>query len=373
MEKNVCSFHFGDKSIKGFIKKNGAIGDCDYCKRRSVKIIELSGLGPFIENGLKLIYDYAVDWLGYDSREGGYQGETFETDELIKDYVEFDEYSDELVDDLCYEVSDQTWCYNDPYGETESERLMFDWTAFKQFVIHKARYTFFFLQRESYRSFAESYKINVAGILDEIAKLLTRYKLIHTIKQNTHLYRCRQHGKEIIAEAGDICSPPDDKAIYSNRMSPAGISMFYTAFNSSIAMAETLDPEDKTRPNYSIAEFVTNEDLLMVDFTELPRIPSIFKESKKEHYFPLVFLKQFIGDLTKPIFKDGHEHIEYVPTQVITEYIRFMFSKQHKKQIEGIIFPSSKNIRDKSCVLFLDHQQSLEKLSLVQLKRHKID
>jgi hypothetical protein len=62
-------------------------------------------------------------------------------------YLEVD--TDQLLWDIDYAMPDYAWCYYDPYGDTEAEMLLFDWKAFKEFVLHKARYTFFFLQRET--------------------------------------------------------------------------------------------------------------------------------------------------------------------------------------------------------------------------------
>ena len=37
-------------------------------------------------------------------------------------------------------------------------------------------------------------------------------------------------------------------------------------------------------------------------------------------------MKDFIADFQKPVAHDGKEHFEYVPTQVVTEYLRSAFS-----------------------------------------------
>jgi hypothetical protein len=193
------------------------------------------------------------------------------------------------------------------------------------------------------------------------------------VPADTILYRCRQHdGKTKVSEAEDICSPKEEYALYPNRMSPAGIPMFYCAFKSETAKAETIDKDDKLRPFFTMAEFKVNEQLLIVDFTKLPPVPSIFDERGRRHYFRLAFLKQFVEDLSKPISRDGREHMEYIPTQVVTEYIRFLYSKTYKQRVDGIIFPSSKHKDYSSCVLFFDHEESLEALSLLRLTKIRI-
>jgi hypothetical protein len=47
--------------------------------------------------------------------------------------------------------------------------------------------------------------------------------------------------------------------------------------------------------------------------------PSLFDEQRRHLRAGLSFLHDFAADLAKPIEKDGREHIEYVPTQIVTE------------------------------------------------------
>ena len=75
----------------------------------------------------------------------------------------------------------------------------------------------------------------------------------------------------------------------------------------------------------------------------------------KKHYAK-IFLKNFIQDLTKDISRNGQEHIEYIPTQIVTEYFRFQFNKRRKNtDIRGFIYSSSKVEDKKACVLFYDN------------------
>lgn len=367
--KNVCSNHFEDRSIRDFIRKVGKVTPCNYCKRKFAIAADLDDVASFLEKGFSAFYDESANWLPYISSEGGYQGQTFTTGDLLREHVEFQEYSDKLFTDLNFQISDYAWCYDDPFGDTISERMLFDWKAFKTFVLHKSRYTFFLLKRDSFYN----YEIDVAEILSEIGELINKYHLVHTINPGTILHRCRQHDASVfLLNAEDISSPPNDAATLSNRMSPAGISMFYGSFDEETAIRETIVTSDNTRPFYTIGKITPNRELLIVDFNKLPPIPSIFDERKRKNYYPLLFLHQFVGDLSKPISRDGREHIEYVPTQIVTEYIRYKFSKTSRKNIDGIIFPSSRNPGHASCVLFLDHEESLKALNVRQLEKRKV-
>lgn len=79
-----------------------------------------------------------------------------------------------------------------------------------------------------------------------------------------------------------------------------------------------------------------------------------------------------VRDFTKDVKKDGKEHIEYVPTQVVTEFFRYSFNKNRKYKIDGIIYPSSKNNKNEALVFFWDNEESEKLLNLKSLKKEKI-
>ena len=76
-----------------------------------------------------------------------------------------------------------------------------------------------------------------------------------------------------------------------------------------------------------------------------------------QYYLEYKFLKQFHSEITKPITQNAG--IEYVPTQIFTEYIRFM----NDKHIDGIIYKSSLTGK-KNIVLFYDNNTTADILEL---------
>jgi len=132
---------------------------------------------------------------------------------------------------------------------------------------------------------------------------------------------------------------------------------------------------------FTTVTFNTKRELNVVDLSIVPLTPSPFDARKHYDRFRLIFIKNFIKDLTAPIHRDGRVHIEYVPTQIITEYFRFPFSDKlsKDKRIDGIIYPSSRNGK-KACVLFFDNEESLKVLNMdtgslattkINKKKHK--
>ena len=64
---------------------------------------------------------------------------------------------------------------------------------------------------------------------------------------------------------------------------------------------------------------------------------------------PLRFLGGFAEGLAEPIKLDGRQHIEYVPTQILTEYVRYNH-RGHK--IRGLLYSSSRRPKGVNCALF---------------------
>jgi hypothetical protein len=134
-------------------------------------------------------------------------------------------------------------------------------------------------------------------------------------------------------------------------MSAAGISAFYGAFDRETAVLETasgmVEPAWATLGNFRVIR-----DLRLVEFTTVPTSPSIF-DSKFRGVRPgLRFLHDFLADFTAPVLKDGREHIDYVPTQVVAEYLRFIHRDNGGRPIDGILYKSARHEGAHACVLF---------------------
>lgn len=369
MCKNICSKHIKDYAIEGYIKEEGYIGTCYYCGDFiGRKVVDFEELIEFMEKGIGYHYEDAANSMGYDSSEGGYLGTTHDTYDLLRDVLEV-EIDNNVFDDVLSALPDNAWCAVDPYGDNDADILKYHWEGMKRVIKHKARYSFLSLSTSSY---GDRFEISVQEMLDSIGELISKYKMLKPLTSKYQLIRCRQHKDKIgVRDIHEVLSPPDDKVTFSNRMSPAGISMFYCAFSQSLAYKETIDTLNKSCNIHSIGGFEVADKMNVIDFSRLPKLPSEFDLKKRDDYYPILFLKGFIDDLTKPIIRDGKQHIEYIPTQVITEYIRYVYSKKNGTKIDGIIYPSAKSIvtqyplkkRENACVLFLNHEESKHRLN----------
>jgi RES domain len=98
-------------------------------------------------------------------------------------------------------------------------------------------------------------------------------------------------------------------------MSPAGISMFYGSDDKQTTLAEM----PALPKYYAIGTFETLGPLRVLDLTKV-KYPSIFDDDEKADYDWLLFMSHFLRDFSSPIKRDDDIHIDYVPTQVVTEY-----------------------------------------------------
>lgn len=209
----------------------------------------------------------------------------------------------------------------------------------------------------------------VAGsdnILEDLGAIL-RYTdgILHTITTGTTLYRTRSLDKEIDDSFGfnDITSAPD---VYAGqcRMSPAGVSMFYGAFDIETAVDESIKTANEKV--LAIGEFKTIRELPVVDLIALPKEVSIWMDK----WEAVSFLKSFHNDITRPLLNDANEAIEYIPSQIFTEYLRWMFTDKNGRNIDGLMYRSSKT-QKANVVLFCNNKNSREWLKLENLSTRK--
>ena len=75
----------------------------------------------------------------------------------------------------------------------------------------------------------------------------------------------------------------------------------------------------------------------------------------------------FHNEITKKIKPDDRIHTEYVPSQVFTEYLRYMFKLEGEVDVDGLIYKSSVN--DSKCiVVFCNQKESEDYLELVSVE-----
>ncbi len=355
----VCTECFDDEDLQAFIEKNQEEFDegCSFCHAtgEGVVVCRFKDLMEHVKSCIEAEYDLAVTWLSWDK---GWQGaEHWDTPDLLTERIGIglprDDPNGSLLYAMCSFLEYQEWCYRNPYGEQPLERLQFDWNEFTNISI---RHTRFFLS--SYQSSHEpmlSERSSPRGFLSAIGDTASRMELCTVLPKSTELYRVRfNDGQSPFTSPSDLGPPPAQGAFVSNRMSPPGIVMFYAAMDKETALQETR----KEAGEYCIGRFRTVRDLRVLDLTVIPTPAGFFAEipdSWAWNRHEAEFFREFVDDLTKPINRDERVHLDYVPTQIIVEYFRREFHREHDAApLQGVIYPSARNQGGVAIALFCD-------------------
>jgi len=342
---NCCEKCFDDEYITQFIIDSKYRGNCNYCGSKKVYVAETSDVGQFIREGINRAYEN-VDESGmyWDSEEKVYTEGEHVSELLIHTHCIF---SDEVLDkqeDLLNDLlsdSGPSWSdikdgdyddldgglallvLRDNYFGPDENKYEFSWNTFKYMVKHYARFF----------DFEEVF--NRAEILEPIWELFK--DMTKNLKTGTSLWRARiERNNEIPQQADKIreeLGPPPVSKAKNNRMSPAGISYIYLSDHEKTCIAEV-------KPNVGqgvwLGNFVTKRKLKLLDLTKIPAYApdNIFSHTyEHDKNWASSFMDSFANEISRPI-SEGVDYLNYVPTQVLTEYIR-------KKGYDGIKYKSS--------------------------------
>ena len=352
MTEYVCASCIGEFALKEYIEMNADESYCDFCDEShgNVHAIPIDGLIDYMRKCVSQEYDDPANWLPYESSEGGYQGVTFDAYDLILEELEIifpKDKNDALLQRIIKGFDHQEWCKDDPFGPTTLQVAQFSWDAFSRIVKHENRY--YFEAIKGGKNFSD--ELTPRELLAHILDYAKQTDLVKEINAGLILYRARAWDDGMpLKSPEDLGPPPTDKALQPNRMSPAGIPMFYGSEDSETAELETASQPDC----FSVGEFQTNRPVVLLDISNVPPLPSIFETDPESLPInprrAIQFLTHISEEISKPIIEDGRQLIEYVPTQVVTEFIR---SRQFDGEaIDGIKYDSAKNPGHSSYVLF---------------------
>ena len=200
-------------------------------------------------------------------------------DEVLND-VGWPTQNERVCDEIRGAYGDRAWVQKNFFGLREDEQLMYGWKDFVKAVKHKTRYLF--AVRRPLKKPITDESIPPHKMLDEIGEIVERVGLVTTMRGGTQWHRARIHdaAKKYMA-ASELGTVPQSKALYSNRMSPAGIPMFYGAADMATAIAETYTSQPGKKAVATVGVFETARDTEVLDLTTLPSMPSFFDESNR--------------------------------------------------------------------------------------------
>lgn len=371
LNKSICADCVLDSSLANLVATNLSSNSCSYCGEKNEE-------GDLIAAPYNVVMERIYDSIFQhyaDAQDVGMpwvEKEWLISETNISEIIwDFDpgwcgEFCEDLINSSDASLYLVEHVKNDWSVESSSSALSYGWSAFKNQVLYKTRYLFLSEPEDEFSSGRPDY-IPVSNMLNALGALCNAEKLITIIPAGTEFYRVRvntQEGEEF-KKFSNVGVAPKGIA-NAGRMNPAGISYFYLAYEQATAEKEVIT--DATE--WSIAKFKLLKDIQVIDFVDLPRIPSIFEPEKYDVRQNMLFLHSFVDELTLPVSKDGREHVEYVPTQIVSEYFRFRFQTENAQPILGLRYHSVKNPAGVNIAIFDSENASLQELfELVSIKR----
>jgi HEPN/RES N-terminal domain 1/RES domain len=348
-DESVCTVCVSEESLEAAIRLAETTDvACSFCGASPAGPIEAL-LAPFMA-GVRREFEHAADSVYWDGREGGYQAPTLDSWDLIDHYADIF-VGDGLLEVIRDAVLDETWVASDWAWSSRDEALTESWDTFCHIIKYETRYVIWRQRSETQNG--GSGAIPPARILDAVGDLVDLYPewLTAEIDPSVRLWRARPHdADEQVESASDLGTTPVAKS-RSNRMSPAGIPMFYGAFDARTAALEAVQGTDKAIS--STAAWVVSVPAKVLDLTNLQPIPSVFAPNGDERP-QWIFLHYFARSLRAKV---ELEDIDYVPTQVVTEYFLRIFGEgsffdglQYMSDVEGGGRCVVMDVRNEGCV-----------------------
>lgn len=342
----ICAAHITDASLLSQLETTDPLA-CEFCEEIAVGVTVDSLENALIDAVYYLYQSPDEAGVSYVTAEGGYGGaEIIESWDAVHDLTEF-----AIDDDYHYHfVTLYTPLVGDPlltprFQEDDPEISAWAWKQFEADVKSGSRFIFF----ESSTLSTSTPSSRSADFLMGLRRFLDpEYGLVKVLETGTEFFRGRltKDADSNLSSAKDL-GPATPEIAAANRMSPAGIPMFYASQHPETAVAEIAS--HAVRNFARIGTFKNTRPLEILDLSVPPRLYSPFDVDNRHKNNFLQFLIEFAQNVAKPIIPDGRPHVEYVPTQVITELFRWTPGYD----LDGIKLASAQDGKD-SFVFFYD-------------------
>lgn len=348
----ICVEHVTDQALIDQLEQAGE-EPCELCEQTR-EAFTLDSVVAAVAEAVKFRYlTPEEEGVNYDSREDGWVGAPIhETEEVLMELCE-DAIDDEhlwgLILLILSALDSDLWT---PSRHADSlDSMQWAWEQFEEDVKKSSRFVFF--ENELHEDSTSATRSS-AFLMKLRPYLDPQYGLITIIPANTKFFRGRLTDNPYDHEAHEKMSdakglgPTPAKLAAANRMSPRGIPMFYAS-----ATPETAMKEIAAHGLYSYARigaFKNQRPLTVLDLTSVPQRPSPFDVENRHKDGLLEFFRDFGRNVTQPVIPDGREHIDYVPTQVVTEFFRWA----PDQDLDGIKLKSAQDGEDTFVLFFTE-------------------
>ncbi len=350
--ERVCSSCVVDGVLAAWVAGAGSAGVCSFCGTQQHHVVLVHDL--FVEMGTCIQSEYTTNV----TMDGPVP--TLDSNDLLYNLGE--PLGEGRLREVFIEAFLTEWAERDYWVGSYDDRLLLGWEQFVELVKRHSRFVFF--HPKAPRPADLEPADMPGGVLDVIGDAITKSGLVIPLPAGQTVYRGRRHhpGQPLTSPA-ELGAPPPQLA-GSQRMNPAGISYFYAAVDEATCLAELRGTEGDTA---TVATWITRRDSYIVDFVRLPEIPSIFDHEPAHNRSALRFLFRFAREIAKPLKPHDDPAVDYVPTQILSEYIRHCVQNWAGEPVEGVMYPSAARPNGTNVVFFVDNFDHHEARGLLKM------
>ncbi|EMK3754761.1 RES domain-containing protein [Providencia rettgeri] len=378
---HVCAECFGNQGIINLINDEEELKaeqKCDYCKKNNRKVVLLDLVLAHILGSIYFCYANPEE-VAYRDKGEFITEKNLSTAEVLYE-LGLKCNNNKLFEDICSHIRNDYWCESQPYLSEKHEVLLYSWDSFSNHIKNKSRFVFF---EQDTEPFDDQY-FPPALILNYIGSAIKELSLFKTLQKDEPIYRCRHLciDNKKYWNAKDLGTPlPKYTLGNPNRMNPQGIPMFYGSPQKLTAIKEIIDScntSDESK-EFVTGIFYSTKELRLVDLTQSLDEIDYFDHSNQHLITSKLFLRKFIEIINKPITRSEPNlvYIEYIPTQVVTEYFKIILTDNNGHHMNGFQYKSSKD-GEPCIVLFVtqdecDDDSNITNKTVLALKKIERD
>ncbi len=351
-EEAICATCVGEAYLSAEIEENGQERECRYCGE-SGAAFTLADMANCIEMAFEGHYSRTAqdpdgyEWAMMNDKEIDYSWER-DGEQTVYAIMNAAEIPEDAAEDIQLILADR-------HGDFEAQK-MGEETPFDSDAYYEEKMPGDSEWQESWRDFEREIKTwarffsrtaadQLGALFDDIDKMVTKdgTPLIVAAGPSTpftHFYRARVFQSDDKLQAAlmrpdkELAAPPFQCAT-AGRMNAKGISTFYGATTSKIALAEVRPPVGS---QVAVARFEVTRPLQLLDLNALKGVHvtgSIFDPRYAPELGRMMFLRKLCDRMARPVMPDD-EDLEYLPTQAVADYL----ATEGKVPLDGILFPS---------------------------------
>lgn len=351
---HLCPYCFHNSILRRRItelRRNRRLSNCTFhSSRKGVPISEVAAL---IDVVLRSNYEFA--FCGHEDAVGrSLKDLLYDVTEAVDDHViqalsnaliESEEI-DERDGDVSFYGEDQNYSLVEPTGWHQSEL----WEEFRHAIMYSQRF------------FNGDAKTLLEELFDKVHFQTDADKqpAFYAIETGTMVHRARQartieEAKKLSIDPAKQLGPPPPELRKPGRMNAAGIGAFYGGLDEATCLAELRPPVGSL---VCLASFRLRRSVYVLDFTRFEnpgRDIDLFSKNYVARTTQWAFMQTFQQEISRPILPND-VHLEYVPTQVVAEYLAGLPVSLGKtrRRIEGLVFRSAQRPEGRNLVLFGD-------------------